>query len=152
MWGIFVLRHCACSEIISRSGGDGVMRSQLRNPYMTLSKRVLLLFCRLKVHAQGIHTVALACFCRAIIKYMPQVTSAAGTYDLCTHHTKGRIPDLFDPVAIAQLGIKARPAAMRIKFLGIVEQFVTAAGAGVDPFFEMHVVFARKGALGAFFP
>jgi hypothetical protein len=118
---------------------------------LLLKPIISLLFLRLKVNAQGVHAITLPCFSWPIVEDVAQMASAAGAYDLGTDHAEGGIANLFNPVARTEFGIKARPAAVRIEFLRIVEELIAAARTGIHAFFEMHVVFARKGPLGAFF-
>lgn len=70
--------------------------------------------CRDKVQRDRVDTVAFACLCRPIVKYMPQVAAAPRTHDLCPHHAEAGIC-MGNDLAALDLAVEARPATVRVK-------------------------------------
>ncbi len=78
---------------------------------------------------------------------MPQVSAALAAHSFYAHHAMAGVAVLGNGL-FAGWGVKAGPAAARIKLGGRVEEFGIAADAVVAAVFPMVFVFTRERALG----
>lgn len=111
---------------------------------------LLFLFVRFKIERRGVHAIALARQRGAVVEEVAEVGAAAGADDLGADHAVGGVFDLQDLVA-REFFVKAGPSAFGIKLHVGGEQFGATAGAGVDSFFVVQVIFAHVGGVGSLF-
>lgn len=102
-----------------------------------------------KRQAEAVYTVTQTGRGRAVVKDMPQVPATLTAQDFRPNHAVREVPFLrYD--AVANLLVKAWPAAVRIELAFRREQRGATARTAVGTRFEVLVVFARAWVFSSF--
>src|SRR5690606_467815 len=103
-----------------------------------------------KFKCQGVNTIAQACFCRAIVEDMAEVTITTGTYNFNTYHSVGSVFP-FKNAPFGNFAVEARPSTMRIKFAIRIKKDITTTGTFVHTFLLVHQQGSSIRTLCSFF-